>query len=114
MSFRRNDLGEVPREPVAHAVPRVDLMLSLGPAVALARIDDQLRLASRLDERVVELERLRERGAEVVLPVEDQGRRAAFGRVVDGRAARVLAVRLVRVGLQEQLVELPDARRAWE
>src|SRR5205823_231194 len=58
---------EVAREPVAHAVPGVELVLALRPAVPLARVDHELRLAARLDERVVELERLWQRRAEVVL-----------------------------------------------
>ena len=61
-------------------------MLALGPAVPLARVDDELDLAARLDERVVELGRLRERRAEVVLAVEDQRRRLAPFRVEDRRA----------------------------
>ena len=71
-------LAEVLREPVADAVPRVDLMLALGPAVALARIHDEFGLAARLYERVVELRRLRQRRAEVVLAVKDERRRLAL------------------------------------
>src|SRR4029077_18306985 len=93
---------QVPREPVAEAVPRVDLVLALRPAVALARVDHELRLAPRLDQGVVELERLRQRGAEVVLAVEDQRRRPALVGVVDRRAPRVLALRVVRLGLEEE------------
>src|SRR5215210_1712115 len=109
----RNSL-QVPREPVAHAVPRVDLVLALGPAVAFARVDDELRLAARLDEGVVELERLRERRAEVVLAVEDQRRGLALRRVVERRAFRVLAARIERVGLQVEPAELPDVGREVE
>src|SRR5436305_1741072 len=105
---------EVPREPVARAVPGVELVLALRPAVPLARVDDELRLAARLDERVVELERLGQRRAEVVLAVQDQRRRAAVAGVVDGRASRVLAGRVVRFGLQEEPVELADVRRRVE
>ena len=72
------------------------------------------RLAARLDERVVELERLWQRRAEVVLAVQDQGRRAAVAGVVDGPAPRVLARRVVRFGLQEEPVELADVRRRVE
>ena len=65
-------------EPGLDAVPRVDLVLALRPAVALARVHDELDLAAGLDERVVELRRLRQRRAEVVLAVEDQRRRLAL------------------------------------
>src|SRR4051794_22381048 len=104
----------MPREPVADAVPGVELVLALGPAVALARIDDELGLAAAFDERVVELERLAEWGAEVVLAVEDQRRRLALVRVVDRRAIRVLAGGVPGLGLQVEPVELADVRRRVE
>src|SRR5512132_3636548 len=91
---------DVPREPVAHAVPAVGLVAALGPTVTLAREDDELGLAAGLDERVVELDRLCERRAEILFAVEDQRRRLAVPRVVDGRAPCVLAVQVGRVGLE--------------
>src|SRR3954471_21568270 len=98
------------REPRAHAAPAVEQVLALGPALAPARGDDELRLAPGLDEGVVELESLPERRAEVVLAVDDQRRRLALGRVVDRGAARVLALRVVRIGLEEEPVEMADVR----
>src|SRR5262249_60046956 len=97
-------LREVPVEPGGDALPGVDLVLSLVPAVALARVEDELGLAAGLDERVVELDRLGDRRAEVVLAVEDQRRRRAPVRVVDRRAACVLALPGVRVGVEGEPV----------
>src|SRR6185437_4329788 len=102
--------GQIPRKPVANAVPRVELVLAFRPAVALAWVDDELRLATALDERVVELECLAERRAEIVLAVKDQRRRLALVRVVDRRAVRVFAVRIPGLRLQIEPVELADVR----
>ena len=47
LTLARDQAVEVPVEPAADAVPAVDLVLALGPPVALARVDDELRLAAR-------------------------------------------------------------------
>ena len=46
---RRKESAEMPREPVAHPFPQVELMLALEVAVPLARIQDELGLAAGLD-----------------------------------------------------------------
>src|SRR5260221_6614593 len=56
----------------SHAVPRVDLVLALRPAVPLTRVDHELDLTAGFDERVVELGRLRQRRAQILLPVADR------------------------------------------
>src|SRR3954447_378364 len=104
----------MPREPVSNAVPGVDLVLALRPAVALAWIDNELCLAAAFDERVVELERLAERGAEIVFAVEDERRRLALVSVVDRRAVRVLALGVPGLGLQVEPVEMADVGRRVE
>src|SRR5205809_5783403 len=90
-------LAEMLIEPVADPVPGVDLMVALRPAVAFARIHDELCLTAGFDEGVVELGRLRERRAQIVFSVQDQRRRLAFVRVVHGRPARIWTVWIVGV-----------------
>src|SRR5258708_22826061 len=89
-------------------------MLALRPAVALAWIDHELDLAAGFDERVVELRRLRQRRAQVLLPVDDQRRGLHVARMEDGRPLRVRAVRIVRLALEKESVELADVRRVVE
>jgi len=85
-------------------------MLALDVAVPLARIQDELRLAPGLDERLVHLLGLADGHAQVLLPVHHQRRRLRVLRLDDGRARVVLAADLVGIGVEEQLVETPDVR----
>src|SRR5436190_14346149 len=102
------------REPGSHSLPRVQDVVALHPAVAFSWVDDQLRLHSRFDERLVELLRLADRGAQVVFAVEDQRRRLAVLRLDDRRARIVFAAFLERIRIEEELVEPADVRREVE
>ena len=65
--------SQVAVEPVAHSRHRVDLMVTLVPAVALAGIDHEFGVHALRGQRVVELLALRQRHAQVELAVHHQG-----------------------------------------
>lgn len=101
-------------QPCERARERVAQVVALPPAVAAARVDDQLGLAACGDERLVQLTRLAGRRAAVVGAVEDQRRRARAAGSGDRRARDVRCGRVGRVARQEQLVEGRDLARVVE